>query len=54
VSKIIKRVDSKILVEGNRSTPQRGSFEVELDGKIIFSKIQLGKFPTEAEVKSWF
>jgi selT/selW/selH-like putative selenoprotein len=54
VSKIIERVNSKAVVEGNRSTPRTGSFEVEFDGKIIFSKIQLGKFPTEAEIRSWF
>jgi|TARA_B110000438_G_C15159233_1_gene371028 selT/selW/selH-like putative selenoprotein len=54
VSKIIQRVNSKDVVEGNRRTPRTGSFEVELDGKIIFSKFQLDRFPTEAEIKSWF
>jgi selT/selW/selH-like putative selenoprotein len=27
-----------------------GAFEVELDGKVIFSKIQMGRFPTGTEI----
>jgi|TARA_B110000438_G_scaffold97793_1_gene96831 selT/selW/selH-like putative selenoprotein len=54
VSKIITKNYPNIEIEGNRNTPRTGSFEVELDGKVVFSKFQLGKFPTENEIKSWF
>ncbi|MBC8312453.1 MAG: SelT/SelW/SelH family protein [Candidatus Marinimicrobia bacterium] len=54
MSKIITKHYSNVEIEGNRSTPRTGSFEVELNGKIVFSKFKLGKFPTETQIKSWF
>ena len=41
------------MVDGNRSAPRTGSFEVELNGEIVFSKFQSGEFPTKSEIKSW-
>ena len=54
VSKIITKIYPNVEIEGNRNTPRTGSFEVELDGKVIFSKFQLGKFPSETDIASWF
>jgi selT/selW/selH-like putative selenoprotein len=54
VSKIITTINPEIVIDGNKNTPRTGSFEVELDGKIVFSKFQAGKFPSESEIKSWF
>ena len=28
----------------------RGAFEVFCDGKLLFSKLQLGRFPTDEEI----
>ena len=53
VSKIITKINPDAIIDGNRSTPRTGSFEVELNGKIVFSKFQSGKFPTKSEIKSW-
>ena len=30
-----------------------GSFEVEIDDKLVFSKLQEDRFPTDAEIESW-
>jgi selT/selW/selH-like putative selenoprotein len=54
VSKIITKIYPNVEIEGNRNNPRTGSFEVELDGKVIFSKFQLGKFPSETDITSWF
>jgi len=53
VSKIITKINPAAIIDGNRSAPRTGSFEVELNGEIIFSKFQSGKFPSETEIKSW-
>ena len=53
VSKIISTINSEIVINGNKNTPRTGSFEVELDGKNVFSKFKTGKFPSESEIKSW-
>ena len=53
VSKIIKSVDSSIIVEGNELSPRSGAFEVTLNNSIIYSKFKTGKFPTEKEINSW-
>ena len=53
VSKIITQINPDIIIDGNRSTPRTGSFEVELNGEIVFSKFQSGEFPTKSEIESW-
>ena len=53
VSKIITKINPDAIIDGNRSDPRTGSFEVELNGEIVFSKFQSGKFPTKSEIKSW-
>ena len=30
-----------------------GSFEVEIDGKLVFSKLKEDRFPTETEMEAW-
>jgi len=54
VSKIIKNNNPDVVIDGNTSPPRTGSFEVELDGKSIFSKFQSGRFPAEDEIDGWF
>ena len=54
VSKIITTINPDTIIDGNKNTPRTGSFEVEFDGKIVFSKFQTGKFPSESEIKLWF
>ena len=54
MSKIITSIDPDAIIDGNRSTPRTGSFEVELNGEIVFSKFESEKFPSESEIKSWF
>eukprot|EP00276_Gloeochaete_wittrockiana_P000927 CAMPEP_0184669194 /NCGR_PEP_ID=MMETSP0308-20130426/76235_1 /TAXON_ID=38269 /ORGANISM="Gloeochaete witrockiana, Strain SAG 46.84" /LENGTH=52 /DNA_ID=CAMNT_0027115333 /DNA_START=123 /DNA_END=281 /DNA_ORIENTATION=- len=39
-----------LTVVGNETKPRRGAFEVTLDGKVLFSKIDSGRFPRQGEV----
>jgi len=54
VSNIISSIDSAIDVSGNESKPRSGSFEVIVNGKLLFSKFKMGRFPNDAEIYSWF
>ncbi len=53
VSKIITKLNPDAIISGNKNVPRTGSFEVELNGIIVFSKFKSGKFPSELEIKSW-
>ena len=53
VSKIIKSVDSSIIIKGNESPPRSGAFEVALNNNIVYSKFETGKFPNKKEINSW-
>ena len=47
VSKIIKSVDSSIIVEGNEFPPRSGAFEVTLNNSIIYSKRNVIAYTTK-------
>ena len=53
VSKIINRINSNVIIEGNKISPRSGSFEVTLDDVIVYSKFETGKFPDESEISTW-
>jgi len=50
VSKIIHNINSNIKITSNQNLPRSGAFEITLDEKLIYSKFQTGKFPTEKEI----
>ena len=54
VSKIILSINQSINVEGNKSIPRTGSFEVVMNNQLVFSKLKTERFPNEAEIYSWF
>jgi len=54
VSKQIKKIMPNAQVEGNAKPPRSGAFEVSLDGKLVYSKFQMGNFPNTGDIKSWF
>ena len=54
VSNIIKTLSNDVVISGNRSAPRSGAFEVEIEGKLVFSKFENGKFPDKTDVLSWF
>ena len=54
VSKIISSLDSDIEIVGNKNLPRTGSFEVSINGKLVFSKFKRDTFPAEDEIISWF
>tara|TARA_B100001173_G_C15975429_1_gene541985 strand:- start:915 stop:1082 length:168 start_codon:yes stop_codon:yes gene_type:complete len=50
VSKIIKNNSSNSKISSNRDYPRSGSFEIEIDGKIVYSKLKTCRFPTEEDI----
>ena len=54
VSNIINSLNYNVEIKGNLAEPRTGSFEVELNDKLVFSKFQTDKFPDENEILSWF
>ena len=54
VSKIILSIDKSINIAGNKSNPRTGAFEVVMNNQLVFSKLEIGKFPDESEIYTWF
>ena len=54
VSKIILGLGGDVEIVGNKSLPRTGSFEVLLNNKLVFSKLQNNNFPTIENINSWF
>ena len=54
VSNIIKSINNNTVVVGNKVAPRSGAFEVEMNGVIVFSKFNNGRFPNKIDVLSWF
>ena len=52
VSKIIKKYTSKYKIKGNEQPPRSGAFEITLDNKLVYSKFETNKFPTEEEIQT--
>ena len=50
VSKMIKKISSNSKISSNRDYPRSGSFEIEVDGKIVYSKLKTYRFPTEEDI----
>ena len=53
VSNIIKNLESDVEISCNQNPPRSGAFEVSINDKLVFSKFELGRFPTENEIKNW-
>ncbi len=51
MSKIIKKNISDCTIIGNKYAPRSGAFEVEIDGKLVYSRFKTSKFPTEKEIE---
>ena len=54
MSKIIKTIVSDCQISGNLNSPRSGAFEIELNGKLVYSKFNTSEFPTEQELKKIF
>jgi selT/selW/selH-like putative selenoprotein len=44
---------SNVSVNGNIKPPRSGAFEIILNNKLIFSKFEMNRFPTEKEIGNW-
>ena len=54
VSKEINNLMPHAQIQGNTVPPRSGSFEVTIDGKLIYSKLHTGSFPNAKEISNWF
>ena len=54
MSNEIKKLLPTASIIGNPNPPRTGSFEVIINGKLIYSKFSTNIFPTKIEIKSWF
>ena len=51
MSKEIKELQPDAYIEGNKNNPRTGSFEIIIDGKLVYSKFETHAFPSKAEIK---
>lgn len=54
VSNLIGSLVPNAVIVGNETEPRSGSFEVEVEGKIVFSKFSNERFPDKSDVLTWF
>ena len=54
VSKKIKQILPDVIIESNNTDPRTGSFEITLDGKLIYSKFKTNCFPSKEEIREFF
>ena len=52
VSKIIKQLNPKCSIIGNKISPRSGAFEITINEKLIYSKFETQTFPNEEEIKN--
>ena len=53
MSKEIYKINSSIIIKGNENPPRSGSFEVTINGKLIYSKFRSKTFPNIEQIKNW-
>ena len=41
-------------IQGNKTPPRSGAFEVTIDGALVYSKLQTEDFPNRKDISSWF
>ena len=54
VSKVIKSIYPDCEIIGNNFAPRSGAFEIEIDGKLIYSRFNTSKFPSKEEIENFF
>ena len=51
VSKEIKKIVPNVNIEGNKKNPRTGSFEIMIDGNLVYSKLKTHSFPSKIEIQ---
>ena len=51
VSKEIKKIVPNVNIEGNKKNPRTGSFEIMIDGNLVYSKFKTHSFPSKIEIQ---
>jgi len=52
VSKDIKEIFPHAIINGNKNEPRTGAFEITVNNKLIYSKLQTNNFPTKDEIRA--
>ena len=53
VSEIILKYQPNAKIAENKSYPRSGAFEVTINEKLVYSKLQTGGFPELKNIKEW-
>ena len=51
VSKEIKKLFPNATIEGNKTPPRTGSFEITLNDKLVYSKFKTNNFPSKNDLE---
>ena len=51
VSKDVKELFPNAEIAGNKNEPRSGSFEITLNGKLVYSRFETNAFPSKIELK---
>ena len=54
MSKEIKEIQSDAHIVSNEISPRTGSFEITIDGELVYSKFKTNIFPSKSEIKRFF
>ena len=54
MSKQIRKIKPNVSIKGNNTPPRSGAFEVTIEGKLVYSKLQTGSFPNMENISNWF
>ena len=53
VSKIIKKLNPDITVNGNQNPPRSGAFEITINDNLVYSKFETNTFPNEQQIEKF-
>ena len=53
VSKIIKKLNPDIIVNGNQNSPRSGAFEITINDNLVYSKFETNTFPNEQQIEKF-
>tara|TARA_Y100000590_G_C15705277_1_gene1008335 strand:+ start:2343 stop:2516 length:174 start_codon:yes stop_codon:yes gene_type:complete len=53
VSNIIKTINPEAIISGNNTPPRSGAFEIKINEKLVYSKLDLGTFPNKSDIQNF-
>ncbi len=53
MSNIIKTINPEAIISGNNTPPRSGAFEIKINEKLVYSKLDLGTFPNKSDIQNF-